>query len=334
MANTMNLNDNVMVKKMKGVILDADSLGPDDVDLGSILGLPVEWTVYGTCPPELVAEHILGAEIVLTNKAPIGDAEFLANPALRYIGVLATGTNVIDIGAANTHGVTVSNVVGYGSASVVQHTWALILALATRLPDYNVAALDGRWAESPFFCFLDFPTSELAGKVLGVIGYGQLGQGVASIGRAFGMEVKVAALPWRHSDTSGRTSFDTLITEADVISLHCPLTEETRNLIGRQQLAMMKSTALLINCARGGIVDEQALADALEDGVIGGAGVDVLTEEPPKNSNPLLNPEIPNLIVTPHSAWVAKESRQRLIDQAAENIKAFLAGEPCNVIEN
>jgi len=318
---------------MKGVILDADSLGPDDVDLGPILGLPVEWTIYDTCPPELVAERILGAEIVLTNKAPIGDAEFLANPALQYIGVLATGTNVIDIGVANTHGVTVSNVVGYGTASVVQHTWALIMALTTKLPEYNVAALDGRWAESPFFCLLSFPVSELAGKVLGIVGYGQLGQGVANVGRAFGMEVKVAAFPWRHSDKVDRIPFDTLLAEADVISLHCPLTEETRNLIGHQQLAMMKSTALLINCARGGIVDEQALADALEDGVIGGAGVDVLTEEPPRNGNPLLNPEIPNLIVTPHSAWVARESRQRLIAQVAENIQAFVAGKPRNVIK-
>jgi glycerate dehydrogenase len=328
----MGLNDSAMVKKMKGVILDADSLGPDDVDFGAITRLPVEWAIYATTPPELVAERIAGVDIVLTNKAPIGEEELMNAPKLRYIGVLATGTNVIDIGAANTRGVTVSNVVGYGSASVVQHTWALILALVTKLPDYNVAALDGRWAESPFFCLQSFPVSELAGKVLGIVGYGQLGQGVADIGRAFGMEVKVAALPWRHSDKADRTPFDTLITEADVISLHCPLTEETRNLIGRRELAKMKNTALLINCARGGIVDEQALADALEDGVIGGAGVDVLTEEPPKNGNPLLNPEIPNLIVTPHSAWVAKESRQRLIAQAAENIKAFLAGEPHNVI--
>ncbi|MDX2463863.1 MAG: D-2-hydroxyacid dehydrogenase [Porticoccus sp.] len=325
---------------MKGVILDADSLGPDDVDLGPILGLPIEWTVHGTCPPELVAERIAKVEIVLTNKAPVGKAEFAANPNLRYIGVLATGTNVIDFAAAGAHNVVISNVVGYGAASVVQHTWALILALTTRLPDYNVAALDGRWAESPYFCVLDYPVMELAGKVLGIVGYGELGQGVANIGRAFGMKVKVAALPWRHGsntnqcDQLDRTSFDTLIAEADVISLHCPLTEETRHLVGRRELAKMKNTALLINCARGGLVDEQALVEALEDGVIGGAGVDVLTEEPPKNGNPLLNPDIPNLIVTPHSAWVAKESRQRLIGQAAENVQAFLAGEPRNVVGN
>ena len=317
---------------MKGVILDADSLGPDDVDLGPVTRLPVEWTLYGSSKREQVAERIADAAIVLTNKAPIGAAELVAAPGLRYIGVLATGTNVIDVAAASASNVLVSNVVGYGSASVVQHTWAFILALATRLPDYNVAALDGRWAESPFFCLQDFPVRELAGKTLGIVGYGQLGRGVAEVGKAFGMEVKIASFRWRHGDDPERVPFDSLIATADVISLHCPLTEETRNLIGRRELAKMKSTALLINCARGGIVDEQALVDALEDGVIGGAGFDVLSEEPPINGNPLLNQEVPNLIVTPHSAWVARESRQRLIDQVAENIQAFLAGKPCRVV--
>tara|TARA_R110000822_G_scaffold226254_10_gene358954 strand:- start:26515 stop:27474 length:960 start_codon:yes stop_codon:yes gene_type:complete len=317
---------------MKGVILDADSLGPDDVDLGPVTRLPVEWTLYGSSKREQVAERIADAAIVLTNKAPIGAAELVAAPGLRYIGVLATGTNVIDVAAASASNVLVSNVVGYGSASVVQHTWAFILALATRLPDYNVAALDGRWAESPFFCLQDFPVRELAGKTLGIVGYGQLGRGVAEVGKAFGMEVKIASFLWRHGDDPERVPFDSLIATADVISLHCPLTEETRNLIGRRELAKMKSTALLINCARGGIVDEQALVDALEDGVIGGAGFDVLSEEPPINGNPLLNQEVPNLIVTPHSAWVARESRQRLIDQVAENIQAFLAGKPCRVV--
>lgn len=319
---------------MKAVILDADSLGPTDVDLGPITELPINWAVYGTSQPEEVAERIADAEIVLTNKAPIGEPELSAAPELKYIGVLATGTNVVDLNATKAKGVVVTNVVGYGTASVVQHTWALILALTTKLPDYNVAALDGRWSESSFFCLLDFPVNELSGKTLGIVGYGQLGKKVAEIGRAFGMEVQVAALPWRHPHTNDtdRMPFDQLLAKADVISLHCPLTEETRNLISRKQLAMMKNSALLVNCARGGIVDEQALVEALEDGVITGAGVDVLTEEPPKNGNPLLNPEIPNLIVTPHSAWVAKESRQRLISQVAENIKAFLAGEPRNVI--
>ena len=318
---------------MKGVILDADSLGSGDVDLTPITGLPVDWTIHGTCQPERVVERIVDADIVLTNKAPIGEQELSAASHLRYIGVLATGTNVIDLDATEAKDVVVTNVVGYGTASVVQHTWALILALTTKLPDYNVAALDGRWSESPFFCLMDFPVNELAGKTLGIVGYGELGQKVADIGRVFDMDVQVAALPWRHAGEAGRMPFDQLLAKADVISLHCPLTEETRNLIDRKQLAMMKSTALLVNCARGGIVNEQALAEALEDGVIAGAGVDTLTEEPPKEGNLLLNPGIPNLIVTPHSAWVAKESRQRLIKQVAENIQAFLAGKPCNVVK-
>lgn len=317
---------------MKAVILDANSLGPGDVSLGPITGLPLQWTVHDYTEPAEVAGRIADADIVLTNKAPIGDVELAAAPGLRYIGVLATGTNVIDLEAAAARGIVVTNVIGYGTGSVVQHTWALILALTTRLPDYNVAALDGRWAASRNFCLMDFPVVELAGKTLGIVGHGQLGKAVADIGRAFGMVVKVAALPWRHGEAADRVPLDQLLRKVDVLSLHCPLTEETRGLIGRRQLAMMKSSALLINCARGGLVDEQALAEALEDGEIAGAGVDVLTEEPPVNGNPLLNFDLPNLIVTPHSAWIARESRQRLIQQVADNLRGFLAGSPVNVV--
>ncbi|MEZ5529519.1 MAG: D-2-hydroxyacid dehydrogenase [Porticoccaceae bacterium] len=317
---------------MKAVILDADTLGSGDVDLSRITDLPLQWAVYDRTDAGQVAERMAGAEVVLTNKAPIGAVELDGAPGLRYIGVLATGTNVVDLEEAAARGVVVSNVTGYGTGSVVQHTWALILALTTHLPDYNVAALDGRWAASHNFCLLDFPVTELAGKTLAIVGYGQLGKAVAGVGHAFGMQVKVAALPWRHGGGGGRVPFDQLLREADVLTLHCPLTEETRGLIGRRQLAMMKSSALLINCARGGLVDEQALAEALEDGEIAGAGVDVLSEEPPVNGNPLLNPDLPNLIVTPHSAWVAKEARQRLIDQVADNLREFLAGNPVNVV--
>jgi glycerate dehydrogenase len=317
---------------MKAVILDADTLGSGDVDLSRITDLPLQWTVYDRTAAGQVAERMAGAEVVLTNKAPIGSAELDGAPGLRYIGVLATGTNVVDLEEAAARGVVVSNVTGYGTGSVVQHTWALILALTTHLPDYNVAALDGRWAASHNFCLLDFPVAELAGKTLGIVGYGQLGKAVAAVGRAFGMQVKVAALPWRRGGGGERVPFEQLLREADVLTLHCPLTEETRGLIGRRQLAMMKSGALLINCARGGLVDEQALAEALEDGEIAGAGVDVLSEEPPVNGNPLLNPDLPNLVVTPHSAWVAKEARQRLIDQVADNLREFLAGNPVNVV--
>ncbi len=317
---------------MKAVILDADTLGSGDISLAPLTGQPLQWNVYENSEPSQVAAHLANAEVVLTNKVVIGGEEMDAAPGLRYIGVLATGTNVVDLEAATSRGVVVSNVTNYGTGSVVQHTWAMILALVTRLPDYNVAALDGSWASSGRFCLMDYPVAELAGKTLGIVGYGQLGRGVAEIGRAFGMNVCVASLPWRHGDQSGRVPLDTLLREADVLTLHCPLTEETRGLIGRRQLAMMKPQALLINCARGGLVDEQALAEALEDGEIAGAGVDVLSEEPPVNGNPLLNPALPNLIVTPHSAWVALESRQRLVQQAGDNLRAFLTGQPVNVV--
>jgi glycerate dehydrogenase len=315
---------------MKGVILDADSLGSQDVDLRPITDLPLSWTVYGNTEPTELVERIAGAEVVLTNKVLIGPADL--TPGLRYIGVLATGTNVVALDTANARGIVVTNVTGYGTGSVVQHTWSLILALTTRLADYNIAALDGRWADSRTFCLLDYPVAELAGKTLGIIGYGRLGQGVAEIGRAFSMRVDIASLPWRQGGSVARIPLDRLLCEADVVSLHCPLTEETHHLIGRRQLAMMKPSALLINCARGGLVDEQALADALEDGEIAGAGVDVLTEEPPVNGNPLLNPDLPNLIVTPHSAWVAREARQRLITLAADNLRSYLAGSPVNQV--
>lgn len=315
---------------MKGVILDADSLGSEDVDLRPITDLPLSWAVYGNTEPAELVERIAGADVVLTNKVLIGPADL--TPELRYIGVLATGTNVVDISAARASGVVVTNVTGYGTGSVVQHTWAMILALTTRLADYNIAALDGRWAESHTFCLLDYPVSELAGKTLGIIGYGRLGQGVAEIGRAFSMRVGIASLPWRQSGDDTRMPLDRLLREADVVSLHCPLTAETRHLIGRRELAMMKRSALLINCARGGLVEEQALADALEAGEIAGAGVDVLTEEPPVDGNPLLNPGLPNLIVTPHSAWVAREARQRLVTLAADNLRSYLAGSPANQV--
>jgi len=324
--------DNLRAAKMKAVILDADTLGNDDVSLAPLTGQPLQWNVYEASDPEQVAARLANADVVLTNKVIIGAKEMDSAPGLRYIGVLATGTNVVDLEAASARGVVVSNVTNYGTGSVVQHTWAMILALATRLPDYNVAALDGSWSSSGRFCLMDYPVMELAGKTLGIIGYGQLGRAVAEIGRAFGMQVNVASLPWRHDDQPGRVPLETLLREVDVLSLHCPLTDETRGLIGRRQLAMMKSQALLINCARGGLVDEAALAEALEDGEIAGAGVDVLAEEPPVNGNPLLNPELPNLIVTPHSAWVARESRQRLVQQAADNLRAFLAGHPVNVV--
>ncbi len=317
---------------IKGVILDIDSLGPKDIDLSALTRLDIDWQLYGNTVPAEVAERITDAQIVLTNKAPLDRNILQASPRLQYIGVLATGTNVVDLVTAKLRNITVTNVTGYGIASVVQHTFALILSLSTRLPDYNCAALDGRWRDSPFFCLLDFPLQELEGKTLGIVGHGALGRGVAKIARAFDMKVKLAALPGRHDNDPQRVPLKQLLSEVDILSLHCPLTPETKNLIGREELALMKPHALLINCARGGIVDEIALAEALQNGTIGGAGVDVLTEEPPRHGNPLLNPDIPNLIVTPHSAWATQEARQRLVDQAANHLASFLRGAPTNTV--
>lgn len=323
----------------KGVILDADSLGPNDLDFSGINSLPVDWRIHPNSAPQQVAARIADADIVITNKAPIGAQEFAAAPALKLIAVSATGVNVIDLDQARRHKVSVCNCVRYGTASVVQHTFALILALAARLPDYHRDALNGRWGNSPFFCLMDYPVQELADKTLGIVGYGELGKGVARIAKAFHMKISVAALPGRNhanhtseGQNDNRVPFNKLLPQADVLSLHCPLTPETENLIGAEELSAMKNSTLLINTARGGIVDEQALANALRNGDIGGAGVDVLTREPPRDGNPLLDPDIPNLIVTPHSAWISRESRQRMVNQLGENISAFLKGEPRNLV--
>ena len=316
---------------MHGVVLDADSLGPD-LDLARLRGQLDHWDWHGQTAPEETANRIREADVVITNKVVLDADAFAAAPHLQLVCVAATGINNIDLDAAREHGVTVCNATGYGTPSVVQHTFALILALATRLPDYQAAVRAGEWSRSPFFCLLDFPITELAGKTLGVIGYGTLGQGVASIARAFGMQVRVAARPGATGIPVDRVAVEDLLEQADVLTLHCPLTDATRGLIGRAELERMKPAALLVNTARGGIVDEAALADALRAGAIGGAGMDVLTQEPPRDGNPLLADDIPNLIVTPHSAWGSHAARQRLVEQVADHIADFRAGRPGNVV--
>ena len=314
----------------KGVVLDADTLGLSDIDLGSITELPVEWEIDGNSHPDQVAEQIASAHVIITNKVPVGAVDMAASPQLKLIAVAATGVNIIDLQAARAADIAVCNCVRNGTESVVQHTFALLLALNTRLLDYHRDCMTGRWQQSPMFCLLDYPVEELSGKTLGIVGYGELGRGVARIAEAFGMEVKMACLPGRASE--GRTPLLELLPQVDVLSLHCPLTEQTRNLIGNAELALMKPSALLLNVARGGIVDEAALATALRNGEISGAGVDVLSEEPPRNGSPLLAPDIPNLLVTPHSAWSSQRARQTLVNQIAENIRAFLGGKPKRLV--
>ena len=313
---------------MKAVLLDCDSLGPDDLDLSALLDLPVDWTIYPETSSGQVSERIVDAEIVVTSKAPINALSLSQAPRLKMISIMATGTNAVDLQAAAEHQVAVCNAVKYGTGSVVQHVWALILALTTKLADYQRAAVDGTWQDSSLFCLLDFPVEELQGKVMGIVGAGELGRGVAKVAEDFGLEVIYAALPGRQYADQQRVDFDEFLSRADIVSLHCPLTTETTNLIGEAQLALMKCSAVLINTARGGMVNEAALKQALLNGTIAGAGIDVLTNEPPREGNLLLDKSIPGLIVTPHCAWVARQSRQRLVGQTVENLRAFVLGEP------
>lgn len=307
---------------MKAVFLDANTLG-GDVDLAPIERITGDLVKHGKTAPDEVVGRLQGFDTVIVNKVVLTREHFEACPELTTIAVVATGINNIDKDAACDHGIRVLNVTHYGRSTVAQHTMALILALATRLLDYDRDVRAGRWAKSDMFCLMDHPIMELEGRTLGILGYGDLGQGVIKRAEAFGMKVLLGARPGQPaSEVDGypRLPLDDLLPQVDVLSLHCLLTDDTRNLIATRELKMMKNDALLINTSRGGLVDEQALADALRSGEIGGAGFDVLTEEPPRNGNPLLADDIPNLIVTPHSAWASREARQRIVDITARNL--------------
>jgi glycerate dehydrogenase len=311
---------------MKAVFLDADTLG-NDVDLSPIEAVAGEMVKHPRTSPEQVQERIRGFDTVLVNKVVLSREHFEACPELKTVAVVATGLNNIDKDAAKDHSVTVMNVTNYGRSTVAQHTMALILALATRLVDYDKDVRAGRWGQSSMFCLMDHPIMELEGRTLGVVGYGDLGQGVVERAKAFGMNIVLGARPGQATgevDGYPRIPLDELLPKVDVLSLHCLLTDDTRNMIGARELKMMKKEALLINTSRGGLVDEQALADALRAGTIGGAGFDVLTEEPPRNGNALLADDIPNLIVTPHSAWASREARQRIVDITARNLSSLV----------
>lgn len=316
---------------MPGVFLDRDSVDRGDLDFSSLDNVIDDWQLYGLTRPDDLASRIEDAEIIISNKVMLDETAFKAAPQLKLVCVAATGTNNVDLAAAHKHGITVCNVRGYATPSVSQHVFALILSLSIHLGKYRRAVMKREWQQSPHFCLLDYPIEELAGKTLGIIGYGELGHAVARIAAAFDMQVLISdhrgVVP-----RPGRVAFEQVLAEADVISLHCPLTPETANLIGATEIQQMKPGAFLINTARGGIVNEQALANALRDGHLGGAGVDVLTKEPPIDDNPLLADDIPNLVITPHIAWASRASRQRLLDEIGKNINAFLAGTPRNVV--
>jgi len=289
-----------------------------------------EWVEFPESGPDQIVPRLQGARIAIVNKARIGQAELDALPALEMIAIAATGSDNVDLAACRARGIVVSNVRGYAVTTVPEHVMALLLALSRRLFDYTADVAAGRWSRSPNFCFLDYPIRDLRGAMLGIVGSGSLGRGVAELARGFGMQVVFSERPGADTVRDGRMAFDALLRQADVISLHCPLTDDTRHLMNARTLATMKPTALLINTARGALVDEQALADALRAGRIGGAAVDVLSTEPPPTDNPLLAGDIPNLIVTPHVAWASGAAMQALADQVVDNIDAFLAGAPRN----
>jgi glycerate dehydrogenase len=281
--------------------------------------------IHERSPQAEVPARIAGFDAVLANKSVIDGATIRANPQLRLVALTATGTDNVDLVAARAAGVAVCNLRDYCTASVAQHAFAMLLALTHRLADYHALVAGGRWQNAGQFSVFPYPIRELRGRILGIVGYGTLGKAVAGLGCAFGMEVAIANRPGG-ARADGRRDLDEMLPGVDALTLHCPLTDATRNLVSRERLARMKPDAVLINTARGALVDARALADALRAGQLGGAGIDVLEREPPPPDHPLLDPSIPNLIVTPHVAWAAREARQRCLEELALNVESFLSG--------
>lgn len=313
---------------MHGVFLDTDTLRPGELDFSALRASLASWDFHARTAPDETAARIADAEVIVTNKVLVTAEHIRANPQLRLICVSATGTNNVDVHAAAEAGVLVRNVANYASASVAQHTLALMLALATQWHRYHADVLAGEWAKSPMFCLMTHPVVELAGKTLGIVGAGDLGRQVARLGEAFGMDVIVAQLPGREvrgQPSWPRVPWPEFLAACDFLSVHCPLTDDTRDLIGTAELSRMKRSAFVLNTARGGIVNEAALLAALQDGTIAGAALDVLAQEPPPADQPLIATKLPNLIITPHNAWVSRECRQRLLDGVTRNIRAWLA---------
>ena len=317
---------------MKIVVLDGYALNPGDISWEGLKHLG-EVTVYDRTPPHLVLERAQGAEILLTNKTLLLADTLEQLPCLKYVGVLATGYNVVDLPKAKELGITVTNVPAYSTESVAEMTFALLLEFCFHPQRHSDAVREGAWTNAKDFCFWNHPLTELHGKALGIVGYGHIGRRVAEIALAFGMKVVAYTRTPKTDfvrDNFSFVSFEALLTTADVISLHCPLTKETEKLISREALSKMKPTAILLNSGRGGLLDEEAVADALNDGRLAGLGADVLSEEPANPKNPLLTAK--NCIITPHIAWATKEARGRLMQVATENVKAFLEGRPQNIV--
>jgi glycerate dehydrogenase len=292
-----------------------------------------DWVEYAKTAPEKVVERLRGASIAIINKAPLPAAAVDALPDLKMVAVAATGTNIVDLDTCRRRGIVVSNIRGYAEHTVPEHTMALLLALSRNLVAWRATVQAGRWQQSEQFCLFDHPIRDLHGATLGLIGSGSLGNGVARLAEAFGMRVLRAEHKGATASRIGYTEFAQVLREADAISLHCPLTPQTQGLIGESELRAMKPTALLINTARGGLVDEPGLIRALKEGWIAGAGFDVITVEPPPDGHPMVDPELlalPNFLLTPHVAWSSRPAMQTLADQLIDNIEAFVAGTPRN----
>ena len=310
------------------VVLDRDTLvnRPFDFDF------PHTLSSYGTTEAHETLERIRGADIVITNKVVISAQAFAENPQLKLVAVTATGVNNVDVEAAKQNGTAVCNIRAYGNESVAEHAFMMMITLMRNLPAYQRDVAAGLWENSPFFCHLGAPMRDLNGKTLAIFGRGNIGKTLATYAQAFKMNVVFAEHKNAQSVRDGYVSFDEAIRSADVVSLNCPLTPQTANMIGEAELQQMKPGAILINCGRGGLVDEAALVAALKYGQIGGAGFYVLTQEPPRDGNPLLKARLPNLIVTPHIAWASQEAANRLFDILLDNINRFVAGNPQNLV--
>lgn len=316
---------------MKIVLLDAHTANPGDVSWAPLETI-APCDIHPRTPLTETVARCADAEIVITNKSVLNREIIESLPKLKYIGVTATGYNVVDVVAAKERGIVVTNVPGYSSPAVAQLVFALVLELTNHVGHHAQSVSDGRWVACPDFCYWDHPIIELSGRTLGIIGYGDIGSSVAHIATAFGMKVLASKREWKTPPPDGVTpaTIDEVFQNSDVISLHCPLTDATKHLVGERTLALMKPTAFLINTGRGPLVDEAALAQALNAGRIAGAGLDVLSVEPPKADNPLLGAR--NLLITPHIGWASHEARVRLIETTATNLRAFLDGKPVNVV--
>ena len=310
------------------VVLDRDTL----VNRPFEFDFPHTLSSYGTTEAHETLARIRGADIIITNKVVISAEHIAANPQLKLIALAATGVNNVDVEAAKQNGTAVCNIRAYGNESVAEHAFMMMITLMRNLPAYQRDVAAGLWENSPFFCHLGAPMRDLNGKTLAIFGRGNIGKTLATYAQAFKMNVVFAEHKNAQSVRDGYVSFDEAIRSADVVSLNCPLTPQTANMIGEAELQQMKPGAILINCGRGGLVDEAALVAALKYGQIGGAGFDVLTQEPPRDDNPLLKARLPNLIVTPHIAWASQEAANRLFDILLDNINRFVAGNPQNLV--